>query len=225
MEIRPASESEFFPSTLEHRPLHSPEKHALKKYFECSGADEYEGFTPSSYAITPELADFEAWIWGMRFWGRECLVRGSVAALYLLADAWEDYHGDGQGDEVVKEAAYGKAITPQDAATAALYWANIPTEEKANRTLQLIQPLPEEWFVSPLHEVLQGRPFFWGALAGNRVLRSILEKRDPSAEHDALACCAAARMRMLAGESAADAVAYVRAKMILALRTWMGHRW
>lgn len=225
MEVRPSPELDFFPSTLEHRPLHHPEKVALKQYFESTGADEHEGFTPSAYAVTPALADFEAWVWGMRLWGRECTVRGTVAVVQLLADAWEAATVAGESDDVLLATAYSSVLTPAEAASAANYWANIPSEEKAQRIMELERALPAQWLEEPMHGRLQGKPFFWGALAAWRLMQGILLKRDPAAVGLAEACCGAARMRMLAGETDVEAVAFVRGRMVLALRAWMGYKW
>jgi hypothetical protein len=200
MDVRPSPENDFFPSSMEHRPLHVPEKVQLKLYFERTGEDEHEGFTPSSYAISYELADFEAWIWGMRFWGRECTVRAGIACNRVLAAEW-------------------------DAAINAIGYDHIPSEEKAIRIMEREKPLPEEWFSEPLHAELQQKPFFWGALAAWRLMQGILIKRDPAAVGLAEAACAAARARMLVGRTPTDAVADVKAKIVLDLRTWMGHKW
>lgn len=225
MEYRPSPENDFFPSTLEHRPLHLPEKVELKKYFAVSGADEYEGFTPSVDAHCTELADFEAWVWGLRLWGRECIIRASVAATQVLAADWEAALERGEGDVVSVAAAYSEILTPAEAASAALFWANVPGEEKAIRIMELEKPLPEEWTTEPLCATLQQRPFYWGTYAGWALMQGILNKRDPAAMILARACCGAARVRMLAGRTPAAAVSEVRERVILALRRWMGHKW
>jgi hypothetical protein len=225
MEIRPSPELDFFPSTLEHRPLHVPEKVALKQYFAVSGADEYELYTPSMYAITRELADLEAWAYGLRLWGRECIVRATCAATQMLAEAWEAGLAASDGDAVSVAVAYEQVLSPADAVSIMHYWGNIPSEEKAIRIMERELPLPDDWFVEPLHSTLQAKPFFWGALAGWHLVLGILIKRDPAAVLLAQACCGAARMRMLAGRSPEQAAAEVRDRMILALRTWMGRKW
>jgi hypothetical protein len=225
LEIRATTAIDFFPSTLEHRPLHTPEKVELKKYFALSGADEYEGFTPSPYAISQELADFEAWVWGLRFWGRECTIRGSVAALRILEEAWEAGLPTAGDDPIPLAAAHNTVLSPAEAASAALYWANIPSEEKAIRILELQKPLPNQWLESPLNERLQDKPFFWGAMAAVHVIAGIIIKRDPAAMGLAQACSGAVRVRMLAGQTTAEAVAEVKGRMILDLRAWMGYKW
>ncbi len=225
MDTQPSPENDFFPSTLEHRPLHDPEKVALMNYFAASGADEHEGFVPSVYATCTELADLEAWVWGLRMWGRECIVRATDAAAQMLAEAWEAALILGEGDDVSEATAYSRMLSPAEAISATHYWVNIPSEEKAFRIMKLEKPLPENWFEEPKHTRLQAKPFFWGALAGWHLMLGILIKRDPAAVLLAQACCGAARARMLAGRSPAEAVAEVRARMILALRTWMGYKW
>lgn len=218
-------EYDFFPSTLEHRPLHAPEKVELKKYFAATGEDEYEGYTPSLHATAQELADFEAWVWGLRFWGRECLVRGTAGALGVLMVAWEAALAAGETDPVPVAVAYGQVLSPAEAISLAHYWAEIPSEEKALRIIEMEKPLPVEWFSPPLYVALQSKPFFWGALAAWRLVQAILAKRDPAAVGLAQACSAAARTRMLAGRSPGDAVADVKGRMVLTLREWMGHKW
>jgi hypothetical protein len=225
MDFRIPQIAEFFPSTLEHRPLHVPEKAALKAYFAVSGDDAVEDFVPSAYAIHPELIALEAWIWGMRFWGRETLVRAAVGATPILVAAWDAGLAVSDGDEVSMALAYEQIISPAEAISIAHYWAQIPSEEKAIRVLEKHKLLPEEWFVEPLHAKLQGKPFFWGALAGASVVPSIFVNRDPAAQYVAVVCCGAARVRMLAGRSPADAVTDVRESIILNLRKWMGYRW
>jgi hypothetical protein len=225
MDFRIPQVEEYFPSTLEHRPLHIPEKMALKAYFEVTGADEGEGYVPSVYAIHPELVLLESWIWGMRFWGRECLVRGTAGVTQILVAAWEAGLATSDGDEVSIALAYDQILSPAEAISIAHYWAHIPSEEKANRILEKHKLLPEAWFEEPLHAQLQGKPFFWGALAGVTLVPSIFVIRDEAATMMARVCCGAARVRMLAGRSPADAAADVRATMILTLRKWMGYRW
>jgi hypothetical protein len=225
LEVRATTAIDFFPSTLEHRPLHTPEKVELKKYFALSGADEYEGHTPSPYAISRELADFEAWVWGLRFWGRECIIRGTVAALRILEEAWDSGLQDAGDDPVPLAAAHDTVLSPAEAASAALYWANIPGEEKALRIMELRKPLPEEWMEADMHEKLQAKPFLWGAMAAYHVIAGILIKRDPAAAGLAQACVGAVRVRMLAGRTAAQAVEDVKGRMILDLRAWMGYKW
>ncbi|HEX2899429.1 MAG TPA: hypothetical protein VHS96_06890 [Bacteroidia bacterium] len=225
MDVRPSPEHDFFPSTLEHRPLHIPEKTQLKRYFERTGADEHEGYTPSGYAISTELADLEAWIWGMRFWGRECTVRAGVAATRVLAKEWEVGLVAVGHDPIPNAAIHSLILSPLEGISSANYWANIPSEEKAIRIMALEKPLPDAWYAEPLHAELQEKPFFWGALAAWRLMRGILIKRDPAAMGLAEAACAAARARMLAGRSPEEAVADVRAKVIADLREWMGRKW
>lgn len=216
---------DFFPSTTEHRPLHVPEKVALKQYFAASGAHEHEGLTLSPYANTPELADLEAWVWGLRFWGRECLVRTAMASALLLQTDWDAGLAASDGDLVSVAAAYEQILTPAEAHGFGAYWVHIPSEEKAARLLACEKPLPEEWFHDPLHAELQGKPFFWGALAGWHLILAIFLKRDPTAARVAQICVGAARSRMLAGRSPAAAVQEVRETIILALRKWMGYKW
>ncbi len=225
MDVRPSPERDFFPSSMEHRPLHVPEKTQLKRYFEFTGADEYEGFTPSLYAISTELADFEAWIWGMRFWGRETTVRAGIAVCRVLATEWDGALGAVGQDPIPNSAAHSLVLSPAEAVNYGNYWVNIPSEEKAIRIMELEKPLPEEWYSEPFHTELQAKPFFWGALAAWRLMQGILIKRDPAAVGLAEAACAAARARMLAGLTPADAVADVKAKIVLDLRTWMGRKW
>lgn len=225
MDVRPSPENDFFPSSMEHRPLHVPEKVQLKLYFERTGEDEHEGFTPSSYAISYELADFEAWIWGMRFWGRECTVRAGIACNRVLAAEWDAAINAIGYDPIPHAAVHNIVLSPADAISNGNYWVNIPSEEKAIRIMEREKPLPEEWFSEPLHAELQQKPFFWGALAAWRLMQGILIKRDPAAVGLAEAACAAARARMLVGRTPTDAVADVKAKIVLDLRTWMGHKW
>ncbi|MFM2376921.1 MAG: hypothetical protein RLZZ165_2018, partial [Bacteroidota bacterium] len=214
MFIRPSPENDFFPSTLEHRPLHVPEKMELKKYFERSGADESEGYRPSPYAITRELADFEAWVWGLRFWGRECLVRGGIGAAQVLSEAWGHGLTLGLEDPVPLAVAHDRILSPAEAISTALYWANIPSEEKAVQVMEREKPLPEEWHLPTLRETLEGRPFYWGALMAWRLIAAILLKRDEAATGLAEACCGAARARMLAGHTPSQAVSEVKSCMV-----------
>lgn len=216
---------DFLPSTVEHRPLHLPEKMALKQYFEVSGADEYEDFQPSAFATTVELADFEAWTYGLRFWGRECWVRAAIGVTQLLGEAWNAALIRGEGDQVSAAAAYSEILTPEEAVNAAVHWGNIPNEEKAIRTMGMCKPLPEAWFAQPQLQILQVKPFIFAAFAADALLQSVLIKRDPAAALIAQACCGAVRVRMQAGRSPADAVADIRKCMILALRKWMGYKW
>jgi hypothetical protein len=219
------SQYDFLPSTVEHRPLHTPEKVELKKYFELSGATEHEGYLPSVYATSQALADLEAWQWGMRLWGRECTVRCAASAVYLLSEIWDQSLGGNQGDEVLKEVAYEKIKSPHECASKAIYWANTPSEEKALRIMEKIQPLPEDWFKSPKHEDLQSKVFFWGALSGWKLLEAILAKRDEAAQGVALSMSAAARALMLMGKTEEEAIQATRSRVILDLRTWMGYKW
>lgn len=225
MNEEPSSNFDFFPSTLEHRPLHTPEKVELKKYFAETGAGSGEGYGPSAYAVTPELQDLERWIWGLRLWGRECLVRAGIAAVRMLDEAWEaslEHAGD---DPVPLAAAHGEILTPAEAISTANYWAEIPSEEKAIRVTERVKPLPQEWLEGAMHGELAQRPFVWGAIGAWRLVEAILLKRDPVARGLAQACAAAARVRMLAGDEPAQSVESVKAKIILELRTWMGYKW
>jgi hypothetical protein len=225
MFIRPSPENDFFPSTLEHRPLHIPEKVALKQYFETSGADEYEGFTPTAFATTSELADFEAWVWGLRLFGRECTVRGSVAAVRILGVAWDAALETSQDDPVPLAAAHNEVLSPSEAVSTALYWANIPSEEKAVQIMEREKPLPEEWLKEPMLTHLQQKPFIWAAIGAWRLIQGILIKRDPAAMGIAQACSAAVHVRMMSGLTPPEAIQEVKAKIILELRQWMGHKW
>ena len=225
MFVRPSPENDFFPSTLEHRPLHVPEKVELKKYFERTGADEHEGYLISDFAIDPALGDLEAWIWGMRFWGRECIVRAGMAATRMLMEAWEIGLKTIADDPVPLAAAHGTVLTPAEAVSAAQYWANIPSEEKAERIMELVKPMPAEWLESNMLATLEGRPFFWGALAAEQLILGILIKRDEAAVGLARAVCGAARMRMNQGLAPATAAEEIKRQIIADLRAWMGYKW
>ncbi|MFN8398240.1 MAG: hypothetical protein U0176_26760 [Bacteroidia bacterium] len=221
----PSSNLDFFPSTLEHRPLHTPEKVELKKYFAESGENEGEGYKASPYAITPELENLEKWVWGLRLWGRECLVKAGVAAVTLLNEAWERNLENAGDDPVPLAAAHGDILNPAEGISTAKYWADIPSEEKAIRVSERVKPLHEAWMEPQIYTKLAARPFIWGGIGALRLVEAVLIKRDPAAKGVAEAACGAARVRMMAGESAEKAAEAVKAKIILDLRTWMGYKW
>lgn len=221
----PSSNFDFFPSTLEHRPLHDPEKVELKKYFSESGENSGEGYVPSPYAISPELEDLERWVWGLRMWGRECLVKAGIAASTLLNEAWERNLEKAGDDPVPLAAAHGDILNPAEGISTAKYWADIPSEEKAIRVSERLKPLHETWLQPPLGAALAERPFIWGAMGALRLVECILIKRDPAAKGIAETACGAARVRMLDGDPPKLAAEAVKAKIILDLRTWMGYKW
>ncbi len=198
---------------------------ALKKYFLTSGEKEYEGFVPSKYASSTTLADFEAWGWGIRLWGRECHVRAVAAATGLLADTWDKGLVNAGDDPIPFAAVHSVILSPREAVSAANYWANIPTEKKAYHLLERIKPLPKRWFESPVHEQLQEKPFFWGAMAGAALVNAIFDKRDDAGKSAAIAFGGAALALMTTGIEEEAAILAVRKRVTEELREWMGYKW
>ena len=225
MDAKPYSGYEFMPSTIEHRPLHHAEKVALKEYFSRSGEGEYEGFHPSQYAISKALADFEAWAWGLRLWGRECHVRATAAATGLLADLWDEGLVNADGDPIPFAAVHSQILSPREAVSIAFYWANIPSEKKAYQIWEKIKSPPAAWFETPLHEKLQEKAFFWGALAADALVHAVFEKRDQAGKMATIAFGGAARALMNTGLSEEDAIVAVRKRVTEELREWMGYKW
>jgi hypothetical protein len=210
----------FMPSTLEHFPLIRAEKHELLKYLDEDGHRELGALRLSPFAAGEEMELLEAWIWGLRFWGREVLVRATKPVIRLQIVRWNELVRLATDDEVISLVEQKLLPGPFPQLDAISRWAEEASLKSATQTLHVHRPLPEGWLDSvpgPLH----GRVTFWSAITGFGAMEAVFAHRDEAAQYSAMAATAGVRTLMLEGNSLPVAVSEVRAAIYRSLRQWL----
>ena len=165
--------SSFMPSSLEHRPLMRVEKKELLRYLESDGKKQLGELMIGQYAESQELQRLEAWLWGVRFWGREALVRSTFPVLELLLPLWEKELQENGGDAVTQGIIFNTVIPPPAQLGAVMNWADRPGLTTSRVAWSRFRHLPSEWFEAEGRPLRQ-RIFFWIALAGNSAVQTVV---------------------------------------------------
>ena len=211
----------FFPSTMEHSPLDVVEKRALMAYFSENGDGQMGELAAWPLADGALFREMEAWMWGLRFWGRECLVRAGAACLRVQVDLWEKALGNSAENEILEEVARENLASPGAQLALALNWADRPGVESLRKVMAAQVPLPDKW-LGQNFEVLRREVFVWAVRSGADLLEGIFLPRDEAA--CAVARCAVAALHAceVAGMLREDARCLLRERISFALRKWMG---
>lgn len=217
---------EFFPSTVEHRPLHAPEKVMLKRHFEEDGSRDLGVFDHWEKSEGEALRLLEAWVWGMRYWGRETLFRIAWVAYRLCQSRWKVGDEGAGADTNVKTVKMGSGRSLSEVLEACMRWAVLPGEKIAYEIMQLREgERPEEWIAREVPPEDQESVFAWTLIASDRMSATILVPRDEAACQAAQALVCGARALMATGLDEEAAVRETRAYTIKEMRAWMGRKW
>lgn len=210
----------FYPSSLEHRPLMRVEKTELLNYLEREGGDQLGELPCTRYASEPALQSLEAWIWGMRFWGREVLVRSTFPILQMLLPLWEP-EVEAHGGDAVSQAVIFKTLTPVAQQVSAVQnWAERPGLSTARIAGQRYRRFPEAWHGEE-GRTLRKRVFFWIAQAGNAAVYSVIAHRDEAARWAGECAIAGTYVLMSKGHKRETAVPIIRTTLREGLRDWL----
>ena len=221
-----AFDKEYLPSTLEHRPLHVPEKVMLKRYFECDGQDDLDAFPHWEKADAPALQLLEAWVWGMRYWGRETIFRLALAGYRLCKSRWQEGDAGAGLDTNVKTVKMGgDGATMAVVTEACLRWAKLPGEAIAQEIEGLRGETPELWLAREVPEEDRESVFAWTLIANDRMAATILLHRDAAVQQAAQAIVCGAKALLATGHDLDAAVRKTREFVVLDLRQWMGRKW
>lgn len=216
--------SKFFPSTMEHSPLIAEEKEELILYLSEDGKSQLGELSHWEWAESAAEKHLEAWAWGFRFWGRECMVRAGAACLRLQNSFWVQALSKTAGNEILEQMAAGKVARPENQLSLALNWADRPGEASLRAILAVRRAMPEAWEKGDF-PVLKHEPFVWTVISGHALLEAIFLNRDAAARQLGKAVVGALQVCQLAGMSSEEAEGKVRAEIAFSLRKWMGWRY
>lgn len=195
----------------------------LLKHFETSGQFDLGSLTHWEKANSEALKELEAWVWGMRYWGRETLFRIGLYGFMLCKSLWDK--GDAGESSQVKTVKMGSGGTLQEMLDTCMRWAKLPGEAVAFSILQLRGEGPEAFLSREVPTEDQEGVFAFTLLACDRMAGTVVEPRDKAACMAGQAMVCGARALMASGMAEKEAVEAARAFLIREMRTWFGPKW
>lgn len=203
---------------MQHRPLKPVEKAALRRYFDASNEVDAEAFVHWPYAADAEIHALETWIWGMRFFGRECVVRAACAALEAVIPLWETALVEEGGSEITTAVKYGNLTDPAEILRICNYWTHNPGAESVEQVAVRMGDVQEAWTAEAGLHAHGGRIFLWTVLCAEAVMEAVVD-RDYGQAAGYAAASAATVLRIARSHPAP--VDAVRQRIVAALEKWM----